>query len=142
MKAQDFRDVRPYFLVFDRGDEILATLRAFALEHGIRGGRFAAIGAIERGVVAYWDREAREYERIEVDEQVEVLALIGDVAVEGEETRIHAHATLGRRDGSTIGGHLLEGTVYPTLEMHLVDYGGPLERRKDDETRLSLIAIP
>ena len=141
MKSSAFDEVRPFFLVFDRGDEIVETLREFAVEKGIRGGRFAAIGAVAAGVVAYWNRETREYDRIEVEEQVEVLSLVGDIAVEGDETRIHAHAVLGRRDGSTIGGHLLEGTVYPTLEMHLVDYGATLERKKDDETLLSLIEM-
>ncbi|HVT44330.1 MAG TPA: DUF296 domain-containing protein [Thermoanaerobaculia bacterium] len=132
---------RPFFLVFDRGDEVLGTLGRFAREQRVQGGHFAAIGALSSAVVAYWNPESREYEKIAVGEQVEVLALIGDVAIEGEETKVHAHIVLGKRDGSTIGGHLLKGTVYPTLEMHFVDAGIALERTKDPETKLSLIEI-
>lgn len=29
---------------------------------------------------------------------------------------LHAHVVLGLKDGTTRGGHLLEGRVFPTLE--------------------------
>ena len=141
MKHRQFNLRRSFFLVFDGGDDVLDVIRRLARELGIRGAHFAAIGALQRCVVAYWNRDLREYEHIAVGEQVEVLSLIGDVAMEGDDIKIHAHIVLGRRDGSTVGGHLIEGTVFPTLEMHLSDFAGALERRADEETRLSLIAI-
>jgi uncharacterized protein len=141
MKFRSFADARALFLVFDRGDEIITTVRRFAGEEAIRGGRFAAIGAFQRAVVAYWNPEKLDYEHIDVGEQVEVLSLIGDIAVEGEETKIHAHVVLGRRDGSTVGGHLISGIVFPTLEMHLLEYRGELRRKRNEETKLSLIEI-
>ena len=141
MKFSIVAKTRPIFLVFDQGDEVVATLRQFAREQQIRGGRFAAIGALSGAVVAYWNPDKLDYDRIEVQEQVEVLSLIGDVTVEDGKTKIHAHIVLGRRDGSTVGGHLMQGTVFPTLEMHLLDYGTPLQRKKDEKTKLSLIAI-
>lgn len=141
MKQRRFDTPRSFFLVFDRGDDVIETLRKFSREQEIRGGHFAAIGALQRGVVAYWNRELRKYEHIEVDDQVEVLSLLGDITMEGDDRKVHGHIVLGRRDGSTIGGHLIEGTVFPTLEMHLTDFAGKLERRQDEETRLSLIAI-
>lgn len=141
MKSAEFAGQRPFFLVFDPGDEVIRTIREFARENGIRGGRFSAIGALERAVVGFWNPELKEYERIAVDEQVEVLSLAGDIAVEDAETRVHVHVVLGRRDGSTVGGHLLDGTVFPTLEMHLVDFGTALERRKNEEIGLSLITL-
>ncbi|MBW3563283.1 MAG: DNA-binding protein [Acidobacteria bacterium] len=141
MKLKSFTDTRPHFLVFDKGDEVVHTLRNFAQEHSIRGGRFAAIGAFQRAVVAFWNPDKRDYDHISVGEQVEVLSLMGDIALEGDDTKIHAHVVLGRRDGSTIGGHLIEGHVFPTLEMHLLDYRSELRREKDESTKLSLIAI-
>lgn len=141
MKFTTSASQRHFFLVFDRGDDVIDATRKLAREQHIGGGHFAAIGALERAVIAYWNPELHEYERIDVAEQVEVASLIGDVAVEGDETKIHAHVVLGRRDGSSLAGHLLEGAVFPTLEMHLVDLGQPLVRREDDETGLSLIDL-
>ena len=141
MKLAHLSGQTPYFLVFDRGDEVMETLRAFARERGIRGARFDAIGAFERAVVAYWNRDIRDYERMNVNEQVEVASLAGDLTIDGEEIKVHAHVVLGRRDGSAVAGHLVRGTVFPTLEMHLVAFPDPLVRKHDEETGLSLIAV-
>jgi uncharacterized protein len=130
---------RHFLLVFDKDDDVLAALRAFAEEHGVRGASFVAIGAFRKATVAYWNPETKEYEHIAVDEQVEVLSLAGNIGADGAETKIHAHATLGRRDGSAIGGHLIAATVFPTLEMTVVVYGETIVRGTDEPTGLSLI---
>lgn len=139
MQSYGVASPRRFLLVFDKGDDFLATLKQFAESNVIRGGFFTALGAFRSATVAYWNPAAKEYERIEVDEQVEVLSLIGNVGTDGAETKIHAHATLGRRYGATIGGHVLAATVYPTLELNLVDYGAAVMRGTDEETGLSLI---
>ena len=139
MQSHQFTPVRTFLLVFARGEEVIAGIRTFAEKNDIRGGSFVAIGAFERAVIAWWSWTTKEYERREVDEQLEVLALSGNVAVENGRTRVHAHAALGRRDGIAAGGHLLEGVVRPTLELHLIDYGRPIIRKKDEKTNLSLI---
>lgn len=141
VRSRELTVARTFFLVFDRGDEVIATLRSFAERKGIRGGSFAAIGAFERATIAWWSWTSKEYERREVEEQLEVLALIGDITVENGRPKVHAHVSLGLRDGIGVGGHLLEATVRPTLEMQIVDYGLPLTRVRDKETGLSLIGM-
>jgi len=122
-------------LVFDPGDEVIATLQQSIAEQHIPSAWFQAIGAFERSVIAYWNRETKQYEDMAVDEQVEVLALSGNV----NRTKVHAHVVLGRRDGSTIGGHLKRGIVFPTLEMHLTQLDRELVRQRDEATGLDLI---
>jgi uncharacterized protein len=130
---------RRFVLVFDKGDDVLATLRAFAEANAIRGASFVALGAFRSATIAYWNPVTKKYEKIEVREQVEVLSLTGNIGVDGAETKIHAHVTLGRRDGAAIGGHVLAATVFPTLEMDLVEYDETIVRGTDEETGLSLI---
>ncbi|HEY6138552.1 MAG TPA: PPC domain-containing DNA-binding protein [Thermoanaerobaculia bacterium] len=130
---------RHFILVFDKEDDALAKLRAFAEEHAVRGAWFLALGAFREATVAYWNPATKEYERIAVDEQVEVLSLVGNLGIDGAEMKIHAHATLGRRDGSAIGGHLIAATVFPTLEMTVVVYDQAIVRGTDEATGLSLI---
>ena len=134
-------DERTIALVFDTGDEAMATLARFADEHGITAARLTAIGAFSRAVLGYFDWQRKDYERIPVHEQVEVVALVGDVALEDGRPKIHAHVVLGRRDGSTCGGHLLEGHVCPTLEVMLVQSPAHLARTADAESGLALIDI-
>jgi len=134
-------DERTIALVFDTGDEAMTTLARFADEHGITAARLTAIGAFSRAVLGYFDWQRKDYERIPVHEQVEVVALVGDVALEEGRPKIHAHVVLGRRDGSTCGGHLLEGHVRPTLEVMLVQSPAHLARTADAESGLALIDI-
>ena len=140
MRSIEVRD-GVFFLVFDRGDDIIETLRRFATERGIRAGRFDALGAVERATIAWWSWEAKQYVRRDLDQQCEVAALIGDIAVEGDKTKVHAHVVLGPEGNAALAGHLVSGVVRPTLEMQLVRYDKPLVRRKDPETQLSLIAV-
>jgi len=53
----------------------------------------------------------------------------------------HAHIVVGRADGSARGGHLLEGHVWPTLEVVVEKLPRHLRRRTDPETGLALIDL-
>lgn len=126
-------------VVFATGDEVMDGLAKVAAEQGLSASRLTALGAFRRATVAFFDLDRREYLPIEVDEQVEVLSLIGNVTLAGEEHKVHAHAVLGRRDGSTVGGHLLSAEVRPTLEVVLVESPAHLRRHHDEETGLPLL---
>ncbi len=128
-------------VVFDTGEEPVAALTAFAAEHGFHAASFTAIGAFEEATLGYFDWERKEYDRIAVHEQVEVLSLIGDLACEGENARLHAHVVLGRRDGSACGGHLLSAKVRPTLEVIVSQAPSYLERVHDPQSGLALIRL-
>ena len=67
-----------------------------------------------------------------VDEEVEVLWLLGDVAVGDQGSTLHLHAVLGKADGGVVGGH---------LEVILIQPSSYLRKRKDPETGLALIDI-
>jgi predicted DNA-binding protein with PD1-like motif len=89
-----------------------------------------AIGAFESAVVGWFDFEKRIYRKIEIAQQCEVLSAIGDVAVGDDgKASLHVHVVLGLSDGTTRGGHLLEGAVRPTLEVVLTDTPAKLRSR-------------
>jgi len=131
---------RTFAVIFDKGDEARTGLTSFAQQHSVAGAHFTAIGGFSRAVLGYFDRQRKEYARILVDEQVEVLSLVGDIALTPEgRAEVHAHVVVGRSDGSTRGGHLLEGSVWPTLEVLVTDSPRHLRKTHDPETGLALI---
>lgn len=130
---------RTWALVFDVGDPVIANLERFAREQELRGAHFSAIGAFQDVVLRYFDWQTKQYEDIPVPEQVEVLTLTGNVARQDGEPVVHAHLIVGRRDGSTRGGHLKEAHVRPTLEVTLTEVPGDLVRRYDEMTGLALL---
>lgn len=106
-----------YVAALAPGEETVAVLTDFVRAHDVRAAQVTAVGAFEAAVVGWFDREAKDYRRIPVDAQCEVLSLVGDVAVGDDGPTLHLHAVLGLADGTTRGGHLLEGHVWPTLEV-------------------------
>ena len=142
MKFQTI-DEKTFLLIFDRGDEVAETLTSFARDKSVRAASLTAIGACRRATIAFWNPDTKEYEKIEVPEQVEIVSLNGNIA-RGEvgQPRLHAHVALGKRDGTLIGGHFVSGVVDPTLELFLIASDAALQRRRDEETGLRLIAIP
>jgi uncharacterized protein len=130
-----------YAVVLDTGDEVSSELGKFVRDHDVEAASISAIGAFSRGVLGYFEWETKQYRKIAVDEQVEVLSLLGDVAVGDQGPSLHLHAVLGKSDGSVVGGHLIEAYVRPTLEVILVQPPSYLRKRKDPETGLALLDI-
>jgi predicted DNA-binding protein with PD1-like motif len=133
---------RVFAVIFDTGDDPVAGLTRFAEERRLGASAFTAIGAFSEATLGYFDWDRKDYERIPVKEQVEVLALVGDIALQDGKPKLHAHVVLGRRDGSACGGHLLAARVRPTLEVILTESPAHLRRKHDPASGLALIDIP
>jgi predicted DNA-binding protein with PD1-like motif len=130
-----------YAIIFDSGDEVIGGIESFAKETGVDAAHLTAIGAFSEAMLGYFEMDRKEYRRIPVEEQVEVLTLAGDITLEDGEPKVHCHVVLGRRDGTALGGHLIEAKVRPTLEVMLTESPGHLHRRHDERTGLALIDI-
>ncbi len=128
-------------LVFESGDEVVSLLTRFARDTGQGASRFTAIGAFSDAVLGYFDWERKDYLHLPVREQVEVLALVGDITLHDGEPKVHAHVVVGKRDGTAHGGHLLEAHVRPTLEVVLVESPAQLRRKLDPEAGIPLIDL-
>jgi uncharacterized protein len=145
MKAKlihEAHGLRTFAVVLDNGDEISRSLQEFAESERLSAAQVTAIGAFEKATITFWVWETKAYEDIPVGEQVEVLSLNGDVTLdEHDKPKLHLHTVLGRRDGSTLGGHLKSGHVRPTLEVIVTEAPAHLRRKTDPVSRLPLIAI-
>lgn len=137
----DTDGLKTYVVVFDKGDEAKTGLEDFARDHDIDGASLTAIGAFKEATLAYFDANALEYRDIPIAQQVEVLSLVGDIAINDGEPEVHAHVVVGRADGTTAGGHLQAGSVWPTLEVVVTETPGHLKKTVDDETGLALIDL-
>jgi len=131
-----------HVVILDSGEEAFVTLTRFASEARITAASVSAIGAFERATVGWFDFLSKTYRKIEVNEQCEVLSAIGDVAVGDDgKASLHIHIVLGLSDGSTRGGHLLAGTVRPTLEVVLTEAPAKLRRKKRADLGIALIDV-
>jgi predicted DNA-binding protein with PD1-like motif len=137
----DENGLKTFALVFDKDDEVKESLLRFATENGLRGAQIAGIGAFSEVTLGFFDRQKKSYQEIPVKEQVEVLSFAGNIAGKDGKPMLHAHVVVGKRDGTAHGGHLLNGRVWPTLELIVTETPAHLHRLKDDETGLPLIDL-
>jgi len=133
---------RAYVVVLDSGEEAFAAISKFAGECGLSGASITALGAFERATVGWFDLREKTYRPIRVDEQCEAVTLVGDIA-RGDDGKpsVHLHAVLGLSDGSTRGGHFLEGIVRPTLEVVITETPIHLCRIRRPELGVALIDL-
>jgi hypothetical protein len=140
LEAERQEQGRTLAVVLAKGEEAMAVLKKVALGEKLGTSRITAVGGFARAKLGYFDREQHKYLPIAVAEQAEVLSLVGDVADdENGAPTVHLHAVLGLRDGSTRGGHLLEGEVWPTLEVIISESPTHLRKRLDPEVGLPLL---
>jgi len=140
-KLLNDQEQKVYAIILDSGDEVLKNILSFAKEKKLHASQFNAIGAFSKATLGFFDFSIKDYKKIEIEEQVEVLNIAGDISLYENEFKIHAHVVIGKKDGTAHGGHLLRATVHPTLEIILTESPAYLKREMDKESGIPLIKI-
>jgi uncharacterized protein len=133
---------KTYALIFETGDELATGLGRFATEQKLAGSSFKAIGAFSSVKLAWFNWQTKNYQpSVILDEQVELLSLVGDIALKDGKPQVHAHLVIGKSDGTAHGGHLMEAHVRPTCEVILTESPQHLQKQIDPESGLALIRL-
>jgi uncharacterized protein len=133
---------KTYVLIFNTGDELAAELKRFATELRLAGSSFKAIGAFSSVRLGWFNWKTKKYETsVALDEQVELLSLIGDIALKDGKPQVHAYVVIAKSDGTAHGGHLIEAKVRPTCEFILTESPVHLQKQIDPECGLALIRL-
>lgn len=129
---------KTYALIFETDDELAEGLKSFATQQNLGAASFKAIGALSSVELGWLDWDDKKYHpSVTLHEQLELLSLIGDIALQDDKPVVHAHAVVGKKDGTAHGGHLLKAHVRPTCEV--TESPAHLEKRIDPESGLALI---
>jgi hypothetical protein len=131
--------VKNYVVILTKGDEVMSGLTDFARQNKVTSARFTAIGAFSHATVAWFDGSRKEYKLIPIKQQVELVSMIGDIALVNNNPAVHAHVSVASSDGTVRGGHLINAFVFPTLELFMTVYPTPLDKQPDEVTGLELI---
>ena len=130
---------KTYAVIFSTGDEVLAGLTEFAEEYHLGASKISGVGAISSATLGWLDLSRKMYRKIDINGQVEVLSLIGDIALFKGKPVIHAHMVVGYPDGTAHGGHLIEAYVRPTLEVIVTEYPNAMQKQADPASGMALI---
>jgi predicted DNA-binding protein with PD1-like motif len=133
---------KTFAVVFDTGEEVVSALLRFAREQALTAAHLTAIGAFQRVTLGFFEPATREYKPIAIEEQVELLSLVGNIARgDNGEPKLHAHVVVGKSDGTAHGGHLLEASVRPTMEIVIMESSQYLRRRMREDVGAALLDL-
>ena len=135
----DFNGIKHYVLVFADGDEVLSGVTDFATKYNVKDAHFTAIGALKKSTSGWYDASKKAYKLNHIDQQAEIVSLIGNISLFNDKPVVHAHFAVGFADGKVEGGHLIEAYTFPTVEMFITVEPTPLQKHPDQETGLNLI---
>jgi len=99
------------------------------------------LGAVRWAKFAYYNATTKSYEEHEIDEQMEVISLVGNTTLRDGVPFIHWHVALARHDMSMIGGHFLDAVIRPTLEVWLRRESAEVHRVFDEGSGLALMQL-
>jgi uncharacterized protein len=128
-----------YAIILAKGDEVMSGLTDFARQNKVTSASFTAIGAFSHATVAWFDDGRKEFKLIPIKQQVELVSMIGDIALVNDQPAVHTHVALASSDGTVRGGHVINAFVFPTLELFMTVYPTALHKQLDDATGLKLI---
>jgi len=128
-----------YAIILAKGDEVMSGLTDFARQNKVTSASFTAIGAFSHATVAWFDDGRKEFKLIPIEHQVELVSMIGDIALVNDQPAVHTHVAVASSDGTVRGGHVINAFVFPTLELFMTVYPTPLHKESDKATGLKLI---
>ena len=130
---------KEYAVIFGEGDEAFSGLLAFAQKYRVTSAHFTAIGGLSRATLAWYDPQRKMFKKIPIESQVEVVSMIGDIALYQGKPVVHAHMVVATSDGRAHGGHVLAAYVSPTLEVMVTVDPIAMQKRFDPDNGLTLI---
>lgn len=136
---QSFKDTNSSILVLKKGEDLMETLNAYALETNLQSAWVNIIGSSSQLTLAFYDKDKREYQSQDFDEPLEIIGLQGNLAYMDGRPFWHIHGTFSRADYSVIGGHVKSCTIGLTGEVFIQNHIQKLHRQFDDETGLNLL---
>lgn len=135
-----FQTKTEFVFRFDRGEDVLAELQNWAAQERVEAASLSAIGASQKVVLAYYDLATKEYQNHEVTEDLEVVSVLGNLALFDGVPVVHMHGTFSKPDLSVIGGHVKQLIVSATCEVVLRVLPGTMRRQHDPVTGLNVLA--
>lgn len=123
----------------DKGENLVESIRQVLLKEKVLAGSISGIGAIDHLDISAFNIKKKEYDKIIIDEYMEVTALSGNISQKDDSLYTHFHIICGKSDGTTVSGHLNEARIVLTGEIVVDIIDGVIDRQFDDQIGLNLI---
>jgi len=123
-------------------EDLIDAITELVKKYKIKSGSINAIGALKKFTVGYFNIETNEYQLKTIDEPVELVSCMGNVAYKDGDPIVHMHFMVARQDYSIIGGHLGQPSIVSvTGEVYIYETKETIKRVHDPRFDLSLLDL-
>ncbi|OQB05948.1 MAG: hypothetical protein BWY19_00615 [bacterium ADurb.Bin212] len=126
-------------LVLKKDEEIVAEIKKYCQTNKITGGWLSGLGAVSGVELAFYNLKDKRFTQKKIDQELEIVSLVGNVATLDNDTTTHIHAVLSDINMKPIAGHLISATVAATCEIKLEVFDQAIKRKYNDHIGLNLI---
>lgn len=134
-----FKSKDIHLSALNKGENLHEQLEGLAIELNLSGAWMNGIGASSSLTLGFYDPETKDYEWKEFNEPLEIVSLQGNLSVVDGKPFWHIHGTFGRRDLTTISGHVKSCTIGLSCEIAVMQIDINITRKYDEETGLNLL---
>jgi len=124
---------------FDKGEEIVETLKQLCKNLDIKAGTITGIGATDKAIIGLFDVKNKKYHSKEFVGDYEIALAYGNISTMNGEVYLHLHITLGDSEHNSFSGHLNSAVISATFEgvIDIIDEG--INREFDENLKLNLL---
>jgi predicted DNA-binding protein with PD1-like motif len=131
-----------YVVRLDAGEDLVASLKAFAAERGVTAGYVTGFGSLDLLVLGFLDPATNEYVKRRFDERLEVGTLSGSLSMDGDRHHLHLHAVVSPRELIAYTGHVHEAKVGAVVEAFAWAFPGRLDRKTVEGVPFPALVLP
>ena len=136
----DYRKFNDKILVrLEKGEEIVESIRNLAFKEKIKLGTISGIGAVNKATIGLFEVDTKEYHTIDLEEDMEIVSLGGNITEKDGEAYIHLHMAVSNSTYNVKAGHLNSAIISSTGEIFIDIIEGSVGRRFDKEAGLNLL---
>ena len=128
-----------YIVRNDKGEELVATIKSFCLEHSIKLATVTGIGAVNKASIGIFIQDTQKYKSTTLTGSLEIASLSGTVTQLHGEAYIHLHIIITDETYNAYGGHLNAAWIGATAEEIIDVIEGQVERAFNDGIGLNLL---
>lgn len=124
------------------GEDLIEAIIKMVKNHNIQSGLINCIGALKKFTIGYYNIETKIYEIKTFEEYIELVSCIGNIAFKDGGPIIHLHISIGNREYSVKGGHLIQPAIVSiTGEVYILEIDQKLYRESDPKFNLPILNL-
>jgi predicted DNA-binding protein with PD1-like motif len=130
-----------YVLVLNKGEEVLSSIIELCQKENITAGSITGIGATNYLEASFYDTDEKKYYTKKYEEDLEILALNGNITMVDNLPNAHLHILVSDVQGRALGGHLSKAIISVTCEIFIHALNTTLNRQKCPSFGINLISL-